>query len=258
MRLPRRAAAAFALLVGAWVIAPNVMPLYDGPGQPDEPYRYVVAPPGDTKKTPPATSATATLPLGNGVNRDAAFANSAEMGPQVRVYIPSGWLRGPAGATTIQVTAVPSAPKPPLPTDGPIVGNVYTVSATASGGPVEFVGTDPNNEPVIQLRAPTQQQPGPTFETFDGKKWKVSKTTQVGQDVYQTFAPKLGIWALVQRKGGSSGMSGGQLLLLVLGIAILAVVGIIVVIRLVRSAAQRSAQPAKRPSAQRGSGGTRR
>ena len=248
VRLPRWIAVAVSLLIGAWVLGPAAMPLYDGPGQPDEPYRYVVAPPGYAKKTPPATSATASLPVTNGVNADAAFANSNEQGPQVRVYVPAGWLRAPAGAMSVQLTATPSAPKPPLPTDGPIVSNVYTVTVTATGGPVQIVGADPNNEPVIQLRAPTQQQPGPTFESFDGKSWKASKTTQVGQDVYQTFAPKFGIWALVQRKGGGSGLSGGKLVMLVIGIAILVVVGIIVLIRLLRSP---DPQPAKRTTTRR-------
>ena len=179
MRLPRWIAVGIALLLGAWVLGPAAMPLYDGPGQPDEAYRYVVAPPGYAKKTPAATTATASLPLKNGINADAAFANSNEQGPQVRVYVPAGWLRAPAGATSIQLTATPSAPKPPLPSDGSIVSNVYTVTVTSSAGPVDIVGTDANNEPVVQMRAPSQQQPGPTFESFDGKSWKPSKTTQV-------------------------------------------------------------------------------
>jgi hypothetical protein len=246
VNVSRRAAVAVLLLVGAWVVGPTVMPLYDGPGAPDEPYRYVVAPPGYTKKTPAPTTATATLPVSNGLNNAAAFAASAEVGPQVRVFIPAGWLRAPAGATSIQVTAVPSAAKPPLPSDGTIVSDVYTVTATADGGPVEYVGKNSQEQPVLQMRAPTAQQPGPTFEQFDGKHWKPAETTRVLQDVYQTFAPKFGVWALVQQKPAGAAFGGVQLLLLVLGIVILAVVGIILLVRLVRRPPPQPVRPKKR------------
>lgn len=242
MRLSGRAGAAVALLLGAWLISPTVMPLYDGPGAPDQPYRYVTPPPGDTTKTPAPTAASASIVVRNGVNT-AAFANSGESGPQVSVYIPAGSLQAPPGATSIQLSATPSAPKAPLPTDGTIVSNVYTITATASGGDVEIIGKGDNQTPTLQMRAPSSQQPGPTFDTFDGKKWTSTETIRVGQDIYQTFAPKLGVWALVQPSagsGGGSGMGGAQLLMLVLGIAILAIVGIIVVIRLVRSRAGRA------------------
>lgn len=233
MLLSRRVAAAVALLAGAWIASPAIVPIYDGPGQPDQPYRYVAPPPGDTKQTPAPTSATASIPVRNGVST-AGLAYSAESGPQVRVYVPPGSLQAPPGATTIRLTATPSAPQPPLPTDGTIVGNVYTITATASGGTVEIVGKGDDQTPTLQMRAPSANQPGPTFETFDGKKWTQTETIRAGQDIYQTAAPKLGIWALVQLKVGGSGLSGGQLVMLVFGIAILAIVGIILVVRLVR------------------------
>jgi hypothetical protein len=254
-RLSGRAAAAVALLLGAWLVSPAVVPLYDGPGQPDEPYRYVEPPAGYTSQKSPPTTASASIPVRNGVST-AAFANSSEVGPQVRVYIPPGSLQAPAGASTIQLTATPSAPKAPLPTDGTIVGNVYTITATASGGPVDVVGKAGSQTPTLQMRAPTTKQPGPTFETFDGKKWTSSETIRAGQDIYQTSAPKLGVWALVQQNGESSGFGGAQLLMLVLGIAILVIVGIIVVVRLLRARATPPARaparaPAKRSSARR-------
>jgi hypothetical protein len=253
VRLPRRVGAAIALLIGAWVVSPSVMPLYDGPGAPDMPYRYVVRPAGDTQQTPAPTDATASIVVRNGVST-AAFANSQESCPQISVYIPAGSLRAPAGATQIQLSATPSAPKAPLPTDGTIVSNVYTITATASGGSVAIIGKGDNQTPTLQMRAPSTRQPGPTFETFDGKNWKSSETIRVGQDIYQTFAPKLGVWALVQQRtgGGGSGLGGAQLAMLVIGIAILVVVGIILVVRLARSPAEPPARsPGKRAPARR-------
>lgn len=258
VRLPRRIVAAIALLLGAWTISPAVIPLYDGPGFPDQPYRYVVRPPGDNVTTPPPTTASSPIPVRNGVST-AAFANSGESGPQISVYIPAGSLQAPAGATKIQLTASPSAPKPPLPTDGTIVSNVYTITATASGGAVAIIGKGDNQTPTLQMRAPTAQQPGPTFETFDGKKWTSTQTIRVGTDIYQTFAPKLGVWALVQQKttGGSAGLNGASLVLLILGISILALVAIILLVRFARSrtapapANARGRPPAKRTTARR-------
>jgi hypothetical protein len=170
----------------------------------------------------------------NGVST-AAIVNSAESGPQVSIYVPPGSLQAPPGATRITITATPSAPKAPLPSDGAIVGDVYTITATAPGGPVVIVGKGQSQTPTLQMRAPTAQQPGPTFERFDGKKWTSSETIRVGQDRYQTSAPQLGVWALVQQSTGGSGLGGVQLVMLVLGIAILVVVVIIVVVRVARS-----------------------
>lgn len=231
--MTRRVVAALAVLLAAWLISPAVVPLYDGPGNPDEPYRYVQVPPGSKQKGPP-TTATAPVAVRNGVN-NAAIVNSAEVGPQVSVYVPPGSLQAPPGAGSITITATPSAPKPPLPSDGVIVGDVYTITATAPEGPVIIIGKSQNQTPTLQMRAPTAQQPGPTFERFDGKKWTSSETIRVGQDRYQTSAAQLGVWALVQQSGGSSGLGGAQLVMLVLGIAILAVVVIIVVVRMARS-----------------------
>lgn len=252
MTLSRRVAAAVALLLAAWLISPAVVPLYDSAFGSDEPYRYVVPPAGDTKKTPPPTDGTGTIVVRDGVS-GAGYANSAEQGPQISVYIPAGSLQAPSGATRIQVTATPSAPKPPLPKDGTIVSNVYTISASAPEGAVAIVGKGERQTPVLQMRAPSSKQPGPTFETFDGKKWTSSETIRVGQDIYQTFAPKLGVWALVQQTsgGGGSGLGGGQLAMLVIGIAILVVVGIIMVVRLARPSTEPPARTQRKGAAAR-------
>lgn len=247
--------AALAALIVAWLAVPAAVPIYDSGNFADEPYRYANPPAGSQQKALP-TPATATMAVRNGVNT-AAFANSQEVGPQISVYIPAGSLKAPDGATSITITASPSAPVPPLPKDGPIVTNVYTVTATASGGgTVTVIGTGDNQTPTLQMRAPTAKQPGPTFETRVDGGWKRAQTVRVGQDIYQTFAPQLGVWALVQGKvsaAAGGGMSTTQVVLLVVGIAILAIVGIIVLIRIVRS---RSAPPAGAP-ARRGTGARR-
>jgi hypothetical protein len=224
-------------LLTAWVLAPAVVPVYDGIGNPDEPYRYV-NPPADAKTTKQPTVARQTVGVRNGTNV-TQFANSAETGPQVSVYVPAGSLDVPSGVTSIELTATPKAPAPPLPADGTIVGNVYDIVATADGKLLDVVGTG-KEAPTLQFRAPTAKQPGPVFEHRTPSGWVQSRTIRVGNDFYQTSAEGLGEWALVelaqtgQKSGGGGGVNVG---LLVGGIAVLLAAGGILAIRLRRTAA---------------------
>jgi hypothetical protein len=225
-----------ALLV-AWLVAPAVVPIYDGPGFADEPYRYVSAPDGKTTK-PPTTAKTAVAVNAQGLSA-AAYSNSGEQGPQIVLYIPAGSLKAPAGAKTIDVSETPLAPAAPLPADGTIVTNVYRVAATTAQGPVQVVGKTENQVPTLQMRAPSAKQPGPVFEHRAASGWQRVETLRVGQDIYQASAPQFGDWALVQlrsapKSGGASG-GGVNVGLLAVGIGLLAVAGIILAIRLSRS-----------------------
>ena len=244
-RARRWAAMSIAALAAAWVAAPATVPLYDGPGFPDEPYRYV-SPPAGYRSTPAPTDAKQTLQVRGGLST-AAFVNSGERGPQISVYVPPTGLKPPAGASTITVTATPLAPSSPLPSDGHIVSNVYKFSADAAGGAVTIVGSTDTSTPVIQMRSPSTQPPYPVFEYLAPNGWrqvnslKVSgkpvKTLRVGQDIFQTFAPKFGDYALVVlTKQPSSGGGGGlNWALLGPGIGILALVALIAPIRIARS-----------------------
>ena len=222
-------------LLGAWFVAPAVVPIYDGiGGSTDEPYRYVHrpadAPSAPTDKAP--TEAKATLSVSHGLS-GAGYSNSAENGPQVSLYVPAGALKVPDGTTAIVVTAQPLAPAPPLPKDGTIVTNVYRISATADGKAAQLVGTG-NHAPTIQMRAPTGKQPGPVFEHLTGTRWQKVPTIRTGIDSYQAQAPAFGDWALVQTKSTQSSGGGINVGLLAAGIAVLLVAGLIMVVRTVR------------------------
>ena len=222
-------------LLGAWLVAPAVVPIYDGiGGSTDEPYRYVHrpadAPSAPTDKAP--TEAKATLTVSHGLS-GAGYSNSAENGPQVSLYVPAGALKVPVGATSIVVTAQPLAPAPPLPKDGTIVTNVYRITATAGGQDAQLVGTG-NHAPTIQMRAPTGKQPGPVFEHRTGSSWQKVPTIRTGIDSYQAQAPAFGDWALVQTKSAKSAGGGVNVGLLAAGIAVLVVAGLIAVVRTIR------------------------
>lgn len=234
-RVWRRVLAALAALTLAWLVAPAAVPIYDGVGNPDEPYRYL-NPPAGAKKTPPPTVAKATLSVTAAGLNNAAYANSAEVGPQVVYYVPNGALKAPDGATGITVTATPVAPSPPLPADGTIVGNVYRIAATTSKGDAVVVGRGVTQLPTLDMRAPSGKQPGPVFEHVVAGAWQHSATLRIGVDIYQTSAGAFGDWALVQLKDqpgkSSGGINGG---LLAAGIAVLVLVVLISAIRLSRS-----------------------
>jgi hypothetical protein len=223
-------------LISAWLIAPAAVPIYDGLGNPDEPYRWV-NPPAGTKHTSPPTTATATLPAKGGRNLDAGYANSGENGPQISVYFPVLALAAPTTAASIQVTATPLAPTPPEPTDGTIITNVYRITATTSTGPASFPGSYGHDQPALQMRAPTARQPGPVFEHRLGNRWTRVDTIRVANDVYQANLTGLGEWALVQLRhplttGGSAGINTP---LLAAGTAVLVTVIGVIAIRVGRS-----------------------
>lgn len=225
---------AFALLL-AWVVTPAAVPIYDGIGNPDEPYRYV-NPPATAKTTKAPTSVHVSVPVRGGSSA-AQFANTDESGPQLSLYLPPKALQAPAGATSVDVKVEPTAPSPPLPTDGTIVTNVYRITATADGHPVGVAGSGPS-EPSLQMRAPDARQPGPVFERRTSSGWQRARTIRVGVDVYQAQAPALGDWALVRLKsaGNSSGGGGGvKWGLLGPGIALLVLAVVVLMVRLRRT-----------------------
>lgn len=223
---------ALAGICAVWVVAPASIPIYDGPGFPDEPYRYV-APPAGYRHTPPPTAAHAVMRVQNGTNA-TAYANSGESGPQFSLLVPAGAMAAPPGATTITVDAVPLAPTGPPPKGGRIVGNVYAITVTSPGGQVDLVGAA-DQQPILQMRAPTADQPGPVFEARDASgHWTRQATTRVGNDIYQTTAGP-GQWALVRLGAGAGTHSGINVLWLVVGVPVFVVAGFVLAVRFRRT-----------------------
>jgi hypothetical protein len=181
-------------VAAAAALTPGV-PMYDGIGNPDEPYRYV-SPPAGYHHTKPADSLRAVIRVETGQSQPSLLS-TGEVGPQLSLQLPVGAV-ATGGADQITVTAVPLSPTAdPAPQDGRIVTNIYRISAIAGGGAVDVIGVG-DQQPLLDLRAPTAHQPGPVFERLSGDQWVRSTTHRVGNDVYETVAPALGDWALVQ------------------------------------------------------------
>jgi hypothetical protein len=217
-------------------MAPAAIPIYDGIGNPDEPYRYV-NPPASAKTTKTPGGASVVVAMSGG-SSSAQFANTGESGPQLSLYMPPKALKASATTKAITVTVKPLAPSPPLPTDGKIVTNLYHLAATADDGhPVEVVRSGPS-EPSLQMRAPDGRQPGPVFEHRTPSGWAQARTIRIKVDVYQAQAPALGDWALVQLTSSPSSAdkgSGIKWSLLGPGIALLALAAIVLMVRMRRT-----------------------
>ena len=228
--------AGIAAVFATAAVAPAVVPVYDGIGNPDEPYRYV-KPPASGQSTKAPTTAKIDVPI-HGSTSVAEYANTAENGPQLSLYLPLGALVAPSGTSAVTVTAAPTAPAAPLPTDGTIVTNVYDISAVSAGKPISIVGSG-KREPTLQMRAPSGRQPGPVIEHRTASGWQREQTIRVGVDVYQSQVPALGDWALVQLTSSATAASGSGINwgFLIGGIALLAVAALIVVVRVRRAAA---------------------
>jgi hypothetical protein len=231
MRQRGRWLVVLGVLAAGWLASPVGVPLYDGVGFPDEPYRFV---PARDATAPAATTAQARLRLVGGLNT-GLLVNSGEVGPQVTFYAPPHAFEvggAPAGAEVVlRVQPVPlSGPAP----SGVLASNVYAVSATSAAGPVT-VRTDAQS-PAITLRATTAVQPLPVvrYRSSPTAPWQQLRTRPTGRDVVNADAPGLGEYVLtrpVTRTAADTGAGRGPLLL-VIGLAALLVVGVLVGVRL--------------------------
>jgi hypothetical protein len=246
-------AAAVVFLAVAWLAAPPGVPLYDGIGFPDEPYRYVVPPAGEPHTKPP-TVASGRVVAAGGRSGDPLEILSAEQGPQVQVALERAALTGPAGAAEFRVSATPVADTPgsagqsgaPPPR---LDGNIYRLAAvTAAAAPVAYA---PNGVGFVVLRATTARQPGPQFlyRARAGAGWRVLETDRVGLDVYQARLVGLGDYVLgypvaaVASAGQAPVQHRSPLALVLIGGLVLLLAASVLAVRLARSRSSGPAPP---------------
>ena len=224
-----------ALALGlVWTTAPGV-PLYDGVGFPDEPYRFVREPPGHRVTKPPTVAAGHVTIRGG---RSAAVtAASAESGPQVQFYLAPGALTVAAAGLDVRADPeAPSAAPPALRIDG----NAYRVRVVARpGAPAVF---HPGDRSWISMRAtkPTVDPPTFLYRPAPGKAWQRRETVRIGNDIYVTRLAGLGDYSLafdtrpaVRAQGKDGG--GRSRLVLGLGAVLVLLGGVLVWARLAAS-----------------------
>jgi hypothetical protein len=236
------AALAIALLALVWLVAaPSRIPLYDGIGLPQEPYRYLQPPKGQPSGLPPS-SIHRPLVISNGIS-PVYKVGTSESPPQTYYFMQYGALRIPPGVHTIvlDVKAVP--PPGPAPSANLIDGNVYRYAVTTpSGAPVPLRG---GPKVSVELRG-TGASGSPTVAQFVGGSWKKLPTlVLLGENYYLANVHSLGDFTLLlpAKGAGSSGSGiGGALPLIIASVVlVLLAVAAILLIRLTRSRAQRPA-----------------
>ena len=211
-----------ALLALAWVVTPSPVPLYDGVGFPDEPYRFVQAKDGLSA----ATVAEVRLKAEGGVNTTGLVANSTEVGPQVSVFAPPQAFALPkpsdAGEILLRVAPVPVGP-PAEPES-----NVYALTLTSEAGPVR-VRPDVQS-PLITLRAMSEREPAPTmvYRPDAETEWRKLDTRRVGLHNYSAKAPGPGEYVLVRGSIVTPKVSQSTTVLVVLVLVVL-VAGVVAV-----------------------------
>ena len=191
-------------VLAAWAVIglrpAHAVPLYDGIGFPDEPYRWLQAPQG-TAKTPAVTPANATVTVSPQGSTDSVRAFSAEQGPQIAFAIRQGALAPPAGATSVHLRAVATPAPSVAPPQGTLVSNVYRLTATAA--PNGTVALHPGSTIIVNLRSDKATNDVVVLETFTGGKWTQVATTRVGTDIYAGTVPAFGDLALVRMDPGA-------------------------------------------------------
>jgi hypothetical protein len=218
-----------AVLAAGWLASPAAVPLYDGVGFPDEPYRFVPA----RGAGQPAAVAEVRLKVVGGVNPGGLLANSTEVGPQVTVYAPpeAFAVPDPTSPGEIVLRAAPVPLMPPAPR-GEVVSNVYAVTLTSRLGPVTV---QPQAQtPAITLRSVTPGLPLPIvqYRPAPDQPWRPLRTRQVGRDIVNASAPGAGEYVLIRPAAVTKEDGGGRgPLLLVIGLAVVLVVGVLVGVR---------------------------
>jgi hypothetical protein len=218
---------AVLLVAAGRLLSPDAVPVYDGIGQPDEPYRYVAPPPGSPRTAPP-TVAKASSPVAGGTSTYGMSAATAEVGPQFSLFVPPQGLATSARTVTVRI-------EPQAPTDQPpaarIDGNVYRVSLVADA-PVRL--TQKAALATLYLRATTAKQPPPKMQhrVSPTDPWKPLRTVRGGQDVYVSSFEGPGYYALAfARSAPKQGGGLSPVPLIALGSVVLAT-SIVVVVRL--------------------------
>lgn len=239
----KRGLVVLALLVlgAGWAIAPrDALPLYDGVGFPDEPYRFVQPPKGAPATKPPSTARGSATASG-GHTTTQLTANSAEQAPQVSVQIPSGRLAVPSTATRVTLVAAPAQPLQ-VPAGRYLWSNVYDITTSPAAT------LRPGLQATITLRAATAQQPTPAIAHYANGRWTMLSTLPTGRDIYNAELTQLGRFAVIGTKpidvtqlpgygGGSRGSKTG----LLAGIGALVVVVALFVLGYLRRSRARAA-----------------
>ena len=215
---------ALLLVTVGWLATPHAVPLYDGVGFPDQPYRYLT--PAGQGGRPAPTGAAGQSPVSFGINTAGVHLATAELGPQAVVDLPAGSLVAKDGHV-VKASVDPVAADVP-PTGGALDGNVYRVALTSDAGPVTL---SKEGSAYVYLRAGMLTDPLPflAYRPTSTAPWQHLTTDRIGTDVFSAAVVGSGDYAAVAPPGAKAGSKGSatRLLLLGGGIALLLALGVL-------------------------------
>jgi hypothetical protein len=218
---------ALLLVTVGWLVSPAPVPIYDGVGVPDEPYRLVEPPAGATATAEP-TVATGVTPLKDGRSVRGLVLSTLEQSPQFSLYVPPAAMASKGREITVR--AQPVAPTDPPP--GKVIGsNVYRVTFTDPAGPVTVTAS--LGSASMYLRAlDTSDGWSLQFRAKPTDPWLQKETARSGTDTFVGSFAGPGDYALAKVPTTEGAGGGISVLPLVLGGALLLLVVIIIVVRL--------------------------
>lgn len=223
-------AAAVAALILVWrLVPPLTPPLYDGINLPAQPYRYLNPPKGKLSTKPP-TSARQVLTI-NG-KAPQVFLQTKENPPQAILAIDSNGIKLPAGISLVTISIKP-VPPPAQPSSGTLDGNVYLFQATSNSG--KQLSLTKSAGAQVELREPGTGGHQVVEQYVDHQWVRRNSETFVNIQYLASNISSLGYYALVTVSGAGSSSGGIPVLAIVGGIIVVLVIGIVLVLRGLRT-----------------------
>jgi hypothetical protein len=187
-----------ALAVVVTSLLSGSLPLYDGIGFPDEPYRYVKPPTKAQVTAQGPTNAETLVAITQGTNQVVISFSSLEQGPQVALQVRSNAVSSPVLEGETKLKAAPMAPGSDQTPGGKIAGNFYRFSASnIKGQPTSFKAV-PSDVSYVDLRLPQGFPAGATMYYRPlGGQWQSLNTDKIGNDIYQSVLIDFGDYGLV-------------------------------------------------------------
>ncbi len=201
----RLAAAALAIVTIGLLATDQPVPIYDGLGFPDQPYRLL----GNGTRGEPIV-ATGTAHVGADGRSEALSARSNESGPQVVLELGAGAYRGAPGST-IKLTATP-VPTTEAPADGTPDSNTYRVVASSTAGTATQTASAAQG--FVFLRAVTVSDPPPQIlhRAGPGAPWTALPSSITGQDIVSASYAGAGDYLLLRPTGAKDARQGSGLI----------------------------------------------
>jgi hypothetical protein len=212
----------------------HIVPLYDGVGFPDEPYRYVKAP-KDAKNNSalsPSPASTAVA-ISGGTNQSDVSLASREQGPQVSIYVYTQALKASSQTAKAALSATPSVSSDMNTPKGPVAGNVYSFGYQINSGSLAIKQNNKEIRGYVDLRLPQNAGANAVmlYRSSASTAWRTLETLKVGNDIYQAPVDAFGDYALVPAKPAGSAYKLKLIIICILTVAVLTLSGLLVVLR---------------------------